>query len=49
MKKQKRVRLTPYATARVDEDCPKETLLLLKKMAEMAYETPIEKLKKEKS
>lgn len=41
MKKQIRVQITPYASARVDEDCPKETLAALSKMVEIAYNSPI--------
>ena len=35
MKEQKRVQLTPYASAKVDEDCSPETISALKRMVEL--------------
>lgn len=36
MKKQVRIKLK-YGTARVDEDCSKETINMLNKLSELAY------------
>ncbi len=43
---QKRIQLTPYASARVDEDCSPETIDALTRMAEIAYKTADSKIQK---
>ncbi len=43
-KKQKRIALK-YGSARVDEDCPQETIDMLNKLCEIAYHADLSKLK----
>lgn len=45
MKKQIRIPI-PHGSARVDEDCPKEVIEALHKLAELAYKMPSEQLHK---
>jgi hypothetical protein len=45
MKKQKRIALT-HGSARVDEDCSQETIDMLNKLADAAYNMDFSKVKK---